>query len=173
MSELPAGLAEPLHILEPSSPSYGPWLLLALLLAWWWWRRRRRRVVVPPPRVTVPVAPSEPELSGLAAAIESILKRFGGPDADHREGCHQLARELRRHFHDGRRPFAVWTAREIVARATSAQTIEKRVARLFECLAELQFRRRPPEREELTSVLASAGRLVGDSDAATRSEGES
>ncbi|RMH21336.1 MAG: hypothetical protein D6696_05990 [Acidobacteria bacterium] len=153
MSDLPAGLGEPLHLLEPlphrALVAAG---LALLLLAWWAWLRWRRR---PAAAEAPPPAAAE---GGVDEAIEAIRRRYGRPGR-FRVGCHALAGLLRRHVEgtSGRR-LAHLTAREIAAAFG-----EQAVAGFFPLLAELQFRRREPSADEFHSIceLAEAVAVSG------------
>ena len=114
---LPAGFAEPLHILDPGEGSIWQWVALAVMLLavtavvvallrrWWrWWRWWRKRPSTPPaPR-------SEPTVIG--ARIDEIQDRYNTA-AGRREGCHLLSILLREQLERRRgQPFTHMTARE-------------------------------------------------------------
>jgi hypothetical protein len=161
--ELPRGLADPLHILEPFPGWARAAIVAALLLAllWMLWRRwaRRRRVPVAarsPRRVA-------PRLDSIAEVIRRIRRRY--PDAgSYRQGCHELSAVLRSFLERGSpHPFSILTAREI-ARALG----EGEQTRLFDRLAELQFARRAPSRRDFRAICDLALEVV----AAPRKRGE-
>lgn len=161
MTPLPAGLAEPLHLLEPFN-----WrgLLSAALaaivlaaIAYLLFRRRRsrgRRVEAPPPGTSLPRSP----VAGIAAAIAAIrgrysrLRRF-------RAGCHELSTVLRDHFGQrGRHRYSTLTAREIGERLGDTP-----MTRLLSLLAELQFGRREPGEADLETICDLAVEMVSRS----------
>lgn len=156
MQELPAGLADPLHLPDPY-PSSGllgalAALLLLTLLAVLWRRRRRRppAASAPPPAVHVDAA------SAIGKAIEDVRRRFSG-SRDYRHGCHALAGLLRAHFEARTtRPLTTLTAREMPSAIG-----EGAVASFFELLAELQFRRRRPTHDEFRGACDLAHSLTG------------
>lgn len=149
MSELPAGLAPPLHIDEPPDWSSLVALLAVALLCLVWWLYRRRRAAlaaaVPPPSPEAPPAPA----SGLAAAVLALLEDFER-HRDPRRGCHDLAWLLRQHLGARRRQdLSTRTAREL--REVLGDTA---LGRAIESLANLQFRRRRPSRNDFTGICA-------------------
>lgn len=99
-AELPAGLTDPLHLLEPWWHSPERWLpaVLALLLFWWWLRRRSRRPA-PTVRPAPPPAPlpAPPRADSLAVAIRELRDRYRA-SGDLREGLHRLSALLREHL---------------------------------------------------------------------------
>lgn len=165
MRDLPADLAEPLHILGETSEGWGlpPWALLALAAAAAiWWRARRRGAAAPEPApVEVPSPPAVEPPPELAARIRDLQRRFGRGGGDPREGCHRLADLLREHLRgrlttDDRRPVATLTAHEIADR-----TPDPVVARLFGMLSRFQFGRRPPRADDLERACDLALFVVG------------
>ena len=144
MRELPADLAEPLHLLKPDpwATALG-WLaaLLLLTLLWMLYRRlRRRRAARPLP----PVPPSPPvaAVSGIEKSIDEIRRRYS--DADHRQGCHQLSAALREHYEEtDRHRFSTLTVREVAAAIGDVA-----LTRFLGLLADLQFGRREPSRDD-------------------------
>lgn len=143
MKELPAGLADPLHLSYPI-----PWklvfglallllagILFALLRAW----LRRPR----PPRATHQPAAAQPRLSGLADAISGLRQRHRDSVA-FRHACHELSTLLRRHYEGATgREYSTLTAGEI-RRAVG----ETAGSRFFSVLADLQFKRSAPTRND-------------------------
>lgn len=159
MNEFPTDLAVPLHLLNPYP--YGKallWLAAAALgaLLWAWWRRTRRRSAdVAVPRA-VPAPPS-PAASGIWSTINQIRNRY--QDADPRRGCHELSEALRSHHEKAsRKRLSTLTAREIAAAVGDSA-----VGTFFELLAELQFRRRDPSRDELRDICKFAAETAGRS----------
>ena len=149
--ELPADLAPAVHILEPG-PHWPSVLALLLALLFWWWRQRQKKPqpeASPTPRPAPPIPRTVP---GIAGEIDSLRARYEG-DADFRLACHELASLLRGHFH-GR--FRSFTANEI-SRALG----ETSVADVFELLAELQFRRREPQRDDFHGICDLAKENLG------------
>lgn len=154
-AELPAGLAEPLHILSPDGGGFEGWLwaLLALLLAWLY-RRWRKRATEPPshePRPQVPAPAPLPAMSALARAIESLRYEILVSE-NFRDGCHRLADLLRRHGEGAAHyELSVLTAGEIVRRLG-----DRGLGTVFGLLADLQFRRHEPTREEFVDICEMA-----------------
>ena len=115
MTDLPAGLADPLHILEP-----WPWRALVIGLAggalavWLVWRWVRGRL----DRAGVESAPG-PEvvtLSAFGEAVEGIRER-ARESSFFRLGCHELAGLLRGRLRSRHgESFAYLTAQEAAAR---------------------------------------------------------
>lgn len=146
MNELPAGLADPLHLPNPH-PSYGLFaalaalLLLALLVVLW--RRRRRKAPAAAPAAAGPPADTR---TVIEKSIEDLRRRFKSSQ-DYRRGCHSLGQLLRSHFEaKSRHPVTTLTAREMPEKIGGA------VASFFNFLAELQFRRREPTRDEFSNA---------------------
>ena len=150
---LPAGLGEPLHLLEPSND--GLWLgsllatLLGLLLTWLWRRwRNRRPVITTPIRKPTPVVRDR---SGPILETLAELRKRHGQAKSFREGCHELASTLRQYFE--RRasspgaPMTTLTARELGDRLA-----DPFIGSLFVLLEELQFRRREPGSSDFYGV---------------------
>ena len=142
---LPAPLAEPLHLLQPS-----PWpdrlaillvVLLAALVGRWLLRRRRpapRPVEAAPAVTSAPIA--EPR------TVEAIRQRFD-VRGRYRSGCHALAAAVRRHLGDRGHPSTTWTARDIVRRVD-----DPALGQLAQRLANARFGRREPARREFHSL---------------------
>ena len=139
---LPHGMPDGLHMVEPSSWPWWPFVLAALAL-WWWWRRRRRpQVASPPPAPIEPPAP-RPEVSNVIGQIAELRRRHRVTE-DFRRGCHELAHTIRAHLHGAEgiaRPAAL-TARELEER------YDESIGKLMVLIANLQWRRRRPEKEE-------------------------
>lgn len=159
MKPLPAGLAEPLHLLEPSN--WRGWvvaglatLLVAAIACWVFYRRRfdaRRRIQ---PR-TAQASPPGPHEQGIADAIESIRLRFSRRGLA-RAGCHALSAALRTHL-ERRKPirYSILTAREIGRRLGDTP-----LTRLLALLSDLQFGRREPARGDLEGLCDLAHEVV-------------
>ncbi len=142
--DLPAGLADPLHLAFPV-----PWKLLAVLAALLvaaiafallrrWLRRRRQ---APPRKLPTPVPGPAP---GLADAIAELRRRYRKSRA-YRTACHELSTLVRGYLENAtRRRYSTLTAGEI-----RREMGDTRGARFFGALAELQFARRPPTRNDL------------------------
>ncbi|MEO1370479.1 MAG: hypothetical protein AAFX50_25135, partial [Acidobacteriota bacterium] len=93
---LPHGLADGLHLLEPSSVPWGLVAVAAVLAALglrWWLKRRRAADPAPasptpsPPRPAP--APSEPGIRGRVKGLQARYRE------DRRAGMHALAQEVR------------------------------------------------------------------------------
>ena len=150
MNGLPADLAEPLHILEPSSSGLSPVHLLWLLLAFLLWRFLRRRGARQPATgtpTTTPAPPPAPDLNELERAMRDIRLR-STKTGDYRRGCHELSAYLRE-YHEKRRgrPATRLTARELVDLGEAA------VGNFFSLLGDLQFGRRLPTHEDLRTAI--------------------
>lgn len=161
MNQLPVDLAEPLHLWNPYP--YGKvlfWLAAVALatLVWAWRRRSRRRAAeVAVPRAA-PAPPPAPAASGIWSVINQIRKRY--QDRDPRQGCHALSEALRSYYEKAsRKPLSTLTAREI-----AAVVGDSAVAAFFELLAELQFRRRAPSRDELRGICNLAAETAARSE---------
>lgn len=144
MSDLPAGLAEPLHILDPLPwRALALWALLILLAgAWLLYRRfRRRSTTVPPP------PPGTPPPAADGASVSDLREHYGRL-RDYRGGCHALASHMRARAGEksGRR-LATLTADEIALAVKDAGVVS-----VFELLAELQFRRREPSSHDFYGI---------------------
>lgn len=160
MTELPAGPADPLHVLTPE-PSYWPWVFLlgALALAWWWFSRRRRQEPEPARPVPTPETPAPPPPE--ADFVDRIRERFGNR-GEYRAGFHALSEGLRAQLSSkSGQPMAFWTREEIERHMGEIPALS-----VFEWLARHQFGRRMPEQEdfdqgcELVRTAAGVG-LVG------------
>lgn len=152
--ELPAGLAEPLHILEPTWQKAVAFILLALSLALTLWllRRWRRRAAAPaeaPPQPPSPSAPARAP-SGIDGAVRALRDEYR---TRRREGCHELSVLLRAHFERragsrrSRRSFATLTARE-VGRLLGKEAVREHLLQL----SDLQFRRHEPSEREFDRI---------------------
>ena len=153
MNQLPAGLAEPLHLVNPYP--YGKALaflaaLLLLALLWAWWRRRRRSAPSSPAAAPPPIPPPPPA-STIEKAIAEIRLRYV-ETRRHREGCHELAEVLRTYYEKAcGKPLSRLTVREI-----GTVLGDSAVTALFELLAEMQFRRRQPSSDEFSQICETA-----------------
>jgi len=145
---LPHGLTEPLHYQSPA------WLLLpiAILLALasafaLWWFLRRTRQAAQPEDASGSGRGRAASAGGLKAEIEALRARFA-ETGDYRSGCHALALLLRDHFtrKRGRRLLPL-TAKEIGPRLS-----DMAIGSLFELIADLQYRRRPPQHDDFDGV---------------------
>lgn len=155
--ELPAGLTDPLHVLDPDAWSVVTLLRNLLLLAlvlWLWhrWSRWRSRRHSPAPTSHRPPPPPTPQAnSALAGAIDD-LRRSTLASGDYRQGCHGLARLLREHGErTGRHPLTVLTAPEIAMALGGAPLVT-----VFQLLADLRFSRAEPSREDFEDVCVLA-----------------
>jgi hypothetical protein len=155
MKQLPADLADPLHILSPIPWQTLAWLALAALLAalWLLWRKLRRRRL---PATAPPPANAKPPRrgTGIRATIDAIQQRY--IDVDPRDGCHQLSAALRSHYEtvSGKR-LSTATVREILAAIGDGA-----VPRLFGLLADLQFDREEPTRSDFRGACEVARDVV-------------
>lgn len=157
MNGLPGELAGPLFYRSPV-----PWRTLAVLAALlfvvfavWLWRRWVARRPAPRPR-PAPPAPA-PEPGGIRAAIEALRRRSGGPGVL-RRACHELSALLRGYFERlDRRAYSTLTAAEL-RRALG----DTRRTRFFAALADLQFGRPGPSRNDLHGICDLALELVGE-----------
>lgn len=156
MKELPAGLADPLHLAQPlvPTPAFLAALAILALLCFLWWRRLRRRRT-PAPAPPAPPAPAPPPALGIGGTIDEIQRRY--LHADRRRGCHRLSAELRAHFeHRGRHRFSTLTVGEIAAAVGDVA-----LSRFFDLLADLQFGRRDPSRSDFRGICDLAREVVG------------
>lgn len=144
MSSLPHGITGALHIDEP----FPRWTLLAAALLLWLLYRlysRLRERLAESPAPSAPPAPAEPDPAGFGARVDAIRRRTLA-SGTYREGCHELAAELRAYCARYLEPGASLlhlTAAEIARRVGDTA-----VARFFGLLARLQFHRRPPSRSD-------------------------
>jgi len=172
-ADLPVGLAEPLHILEPAAEgSVAPWLLVlalvaALLLLWLRWRARRAVPVLPPTD-----SPMPDEGVGILGQIWEIRKKYSRR-FDRRRGCHELSTVLRDYLEprlpatvsspgpDGsklwrrRPPLAALTAREIAALLGYAP-----LGRFLVHLSRHQFGRTKPDEDTFAELCDLATEAV-------------
>lgn len=143
-ADLPAGLADPLHLSLPV-----PWKLLGVLAALLvasivWvllrrWLARRRRA----PRRSLP-EPAPATAPGLAEAIDALRRRYRKSRA-YRRACHELSALMRGSFEQStRRGYSTLTAGEMRSEIGDTRTV-----RFFGFLADLQFGRREPTRNDL------------------------
>lgn len=143
MNQLPAGLADPLHLSYPI-----PWKIvfgLALLLLagilfalFRAWLRRRR-----PPRPTQAPDVARPRTSGIADAIAGLRQRHRD-SVVFRSACHELSKLLRHYFETSTgRDYSTLTAGEI-----HREVGETASSRFFSFLADLQFARGAPTRND-------------------------
>ncbi len=154
MKELPADLADPLHVLAPIPWQTLAWVaLLAMLAALWilWRKLRRQKPTTAPPR-----PPPKPASrgTGIGGIIDQIQQRY--IDTDPRHGCHELSAALRTHYEQesGRR-LSTSTVREIAAAIG-----EGAVPRLFGLLADLQFGREAPTSSDFQGACEVARDVV-------------
>lgn len=164
--DLPAGLGDPLHLLEPSNVD--TWLpsllatLLGLLLTWAWrrWKAKQGRKAEPTTARPRPVA-----AGGADSVLNEVaaLRRRHARARTFREGCHALASTLRHHLErtrdsgagDPGPPIPTLTAREMDARLG-----DPLVVGFFELLEELQFRRWEPEKTDFLGVCDLATEIL-------------
>ncbi len=144
MNPLPSGLADPLHLDFPV-----PWKLIAIAAAIFFavialvlirsWLRSRRQA----PTKSLP-APVPSAAFDVFGAIEEIRERYV-ETGSFRLACHELSTLLRRHFErsSGHR-YSVLTAGEMRKRVG-----EGSISRFFGLLAQLQFGRGKPSRDDL------------------------
>lgn len=154
--ELPAGLADPLHLPEVMAP----WvfgcgclllLLLAVLLVLWWLSRLGKRATKPAAAKQPPNP--RPRARSAGDRIDALAERF---EADPRQGCHHLAALLRDHFETERHePLDHLTAREI-----SGRLGDGKMTKLLTRLADLQFGRDDPSPRSFRSLCRDARWLV-------------
>ena len=158
---LPAGLGEPLHLLEPSN--LGAWLgpllaaLLGSLLIGLWRRLRGRRPVAPAPAPR-PVVTAEPSHGTILETLAELRKRHGRAKS-FREGCHELASTLRQHF-ERRTPALGAPLTTLTARELGERLGDPFAASLFALLEELQFRRREPGSSDFYGVCDMATEAI-------------
>lgn len=144
LKDLPADLAEPLHMLGPETGGGSWWWLGALAtgLAWLFFRGRRKPAPEPEPS---PVEPTKPrrDVHGLEAEIEELRSVFS-TTGNYRQGCHALAGALRQALAPrGSAPFEALTVGEI-----TREIGEGAVARVLGLLEGLQFRPGAPSHDE-------------------------
>lgn len=162
-AELPGGLADALHLLQPWWQSPERWLpaVLALLLLWWWWRRRGARRTAPAPRPAAPPPPlpAPPGPSSLAVAIRELRDRYRA-SGDLREGLHRLSVLLREHLV----PLLPWderhpghTALELAHRFDDGPS-----GPVLRVLSDLQFAGREPTRESYDDAFRVAEVVARD-----------
>ena len=125
--------------------------IIAALIAWWLWRRRRREADTPTP---LPKPTPSAAAGNLADRILELSRRFitlGKP----RQGCHELARELRSHM-ERQTGLEVeeMTVDEIKLRFSSPP-----VRSFWEELRAHQFGRREPRDRDLKRISHSAVEL--------------
>lgn len=143
MKQLPAGLADPLHLSYPI-----PWKLLfglaLLLLAgilfalFRAWLRRPR-----PPKPSQAPVTALPRPSGIADAIARLRQRHRDAVA-FRSACHELSTLVRRYFESSTgRGYSTLTAGEI-----RREVGETPGSRFFSFLADIQFGRGAPTRND-------------------------
>lgn len=168
--ELPAELAEPLHLGPPWWSEALLWLvilgmlvLIVLItkLSEWWSRRARPPVSAAP----APPAPDEAETvptppTGIVARIEDIRRRHVA-STEYRRGCHRLSLVLREHLEEAPAPagerYTTLTAGEIRQRLGEAPW-----SRFFADLAQLQFGRRPPSGRDWREICDRSLSLVAE-----------
>ena len=151
MNELPAGLADAQHILQPS-----PWrrdLLVALaavamfLIFWWLYRRwRRGRRISPTLQTEVPAARSP-----LATAVDAIRDR-ARKSHRYRRGCHELALCMRQALQST----STADLQQSTAREIAHQMGDDRRARLLVSVSDLRFGRRTPDLADLDDACEQA-----------------
>ncbi len=151
MRDLPAPLADPLHILEP-----WPWrqalvwslLVLALwLLARWWWRRRgtRRSDVEDWRSIVLPPG------SSFEGELDAIRRRANASGV-YRRACHELSKLLRITLERfSGRSLDAYTSREIRRQLGDDEHTE-----LLVMVSDLRFGRRAPTRGEFERACDSA-----------------
>ncbi|MEM1177666.1 MAG: hypothetical protein AAGM22_04945 [Acidobacteriota bacterium] len=154
---LPHGLADGLHVLEPSSIPWGWALFLGLCaLALWLWRRRRRQrpPAAPRPAPAPSPAPRPEPAGGIIARIEALRKQYRD---DRRAGVHALASVTRSTLDtgSGAAPSKTLTALEISSRFSGP------IGRLMMQISELQWRRLEPSEREFERVFDFASSLLG------------
>lgn len=142
LTDLPHGLTEPLHYLDPF-----PWVAMAVtalalgLALFVWWRLRRNSG--PEKAIAGPAAGPPQPVAGIEAELGRLRHRHLERES-YRTGCHELSTLLRDHLESiHRRPFSRWTAREV--ERAEGDTVW---ARLLSLVSDLQFGRRPPRRSD-------------------------
>lgn len=143
MNDLPAGLAEGLHILKPEPSGWGPFIAGAAalaLFAWWLYSRRR-----PSPSASPPAAPG-PVDGSLEHAVAAIRDR-ARKTRRYRRGCHELAVCLRRALSSEDAALERLTAREIFHRLG-----EDGRTRVLTLISESRFGKRPPGAADLDAL---------------------
>jgi hypothetical protein len=157
---LPAGLSEPLHILEPEGGALWPWLLalavLGALILWW---RSRRRVQGAD---TAPVPPSSPRPTLVPASIRRIeaIQEEALATGAFRQGCHRLAELLRELLQGGELGTRVERSDVLTARELRTRLGDTSFARLLLRLAELRFGVNEPDRGDLSKACIQARAAV-------------
>ena len=138
------------------------WVPLYVLLAaataalLWWLRRRTRRAAQSGAESTPATATAWPGRGGMREQIQA-LRRQVLEHADYRLGCHELAQLLREHF-SRRRAKRLFT---LTAREIGARIEDEGLASLFSLLAELQFRRAEPSRDDFEGICDIAADSAG------------
>ncbi|MCB1057916.1 MAG: hypothetical protein KDD11_20635, partial [Acidobacteria bacterium] len=102
--DLPAGLADPLHLGHSPWPEVFAWLAVLGVLALLAWayagRRRRAAAPAPAPRPAAPAAPASGGDDALAARIRELHQRHA-TSLEVRAGCHRLSALTREHLERG------------------------------------------------------------------------
>jgi len=154
MKELPADLADPLHILHPIPWQALTWLMLAALLAALWMLWRKLRNQQKPATAPSTAAGARRGAPGIQGIIDAIQQRY--LDVDPRDGCHELSAALRSHYEAASgKPLSTSTVREIVAAIGDGS-----VPRLLGLLADLQFGRQEPTRSDFRGACEVARDVV-------------
>jgi hypothetical protein len=155
-SDLPAGLAEPLHLLPPGGddpllPALLLLLLLVALLVGSIWRRRRRFAAIGSRPAATGPAPTR-----LTEQLRRLHHRHRSPGR-RRLGCHRLSQLARRELEPRRRragipaPFSTLTAREVAEELGDGPAAD-----FLRHLAGLQFGRQPPRRDDYDAAFELA-----------------
>lgn len=148
---LPHGLADGLHLLEPSAfPWSGLLLALLALAGLWWWLRRRRRKPVPPEPAPAPTAKAPSRSAyGIQARIEGLRQQYR---EDLRVGVHALAAVTREHLEEG---LDLPAPQALTALEVSAYFPEA-IGRLMLRISDLQWRRREPTKHDFNQACSLA-----------------
>jgi hypothetical protein len=160
MSGLPAGLADPLHMLEPEPSQWQAFVAAVALLAlfaWWQHRRWRRRTSTPEP------PPAPPPASGVFERTVEAIRDRARKSRRYRRGCHELGVYLRQVLAAENESLERLTAREI-----SRRLGEDGRTRLLTLISDSRFGKRPPDRDDLDTFCDLALDVHGGSEPRTR-----
>ncbi len=158
MNGLPAGLAEPLHLLTPEPFRWGPVLAGAAALAlvvWWLYNRSQRSS----PAAPAPPAAASGAVDGPLEQVVEAIRDRARKSRRYRRGCHELAVYLRGVLSADDPALERSTARELLL-----QLGETGRTRVLTLISESRFGKHPPGAGDLDALCELALAAFGSAE---------